>query len=59
MVMRVSYDESHCIDATACFADIRTHLSQGWLLVQLRGAPNGPFVSVFRMDGREWATSRS
>jgi hypothetical protein len=50
--MRVSYDESHCIDASDCVSAIREHLERGWQLVLLRGAANGPFVALFRMDGR-------
>lgn len=52
MVTHLSYSEESYRTAEACLTGIRSHLSLGWEISQLRGPSAGPFLVVFRMEGR-------
>ena len=50
MVTHLSYSEETYRTAEDCLAGIRGYLERGWELSQLRGARNGPFLAIFRME---------
>ena len=52
MVIHLSYTEESYRTAEACLAGIRSHMTHGWGVSQLRGPLQGPFFVVFRMEER-------
>jgi hypothetical protein len=50
MITHVSYDERGYASPRECLIAIRAHIDRGWLVVQVRGPEDGPFIVLFRMN---------
>ncbi|MBI2764649.1 MAG: hypothetical protein HYX53_01920 [Chloroflexi bacterium] len=51
MAPAVAYDEETYDTADGCLLAIKEHVEKGWLVMQIRGPHNGPFLVAYRMDG--------
>ena len=53
MVTRVIYREEAYANAKQGLECIRRRVDAGWILTQVRGPANGPFIVVYRIEEEE------
>ncbi len=50
MVRHIAYREEQFVTPDLCIQGIRQLLALGWILLELRGAPGGPFLALWRKE---------